>query len=167
MNTVWVLVCDTTEGRLFQVRHLRGVPSAWQLVETFSHAASRSKASELVSDRMGQRSSEGRSSHQNSLAPATSPKEVDNAHFAHQLATSLEHARLSKGLRRWVLVAPPHFMGLVKNEFSPELEKDLMATFDEDLAHLDQQELAKRLRDDVRIPVDQVDVIREPKKHAH
>ena len=167
MNTVWVLVCDATEARLFQVRHLRGVPSAWQLVETFSHPASRSKTSELVSDRLGQRSSEGRSAHRNALAPASSPKEVDNTHFAHLLAASLDDVRRSKGLRRWVLVAPPHVMGMVKKELTPELEKVLMATFDEDLAHLDQQELAKRLRDDVRIPVDQVDVIREPKKHAH
>jgi protein required for attachment to host cells len=167
MNTVWVVVCDWTQGRLFQVRHLRGAPPAWQLVESFSHPESRRRTSDLVSDRMGQRFSEGRSAHRNALAPGASPKEVDNAHFAHLLATKIDHARRSNRWRWWVLVAPPHVMGRVKKELTRELEKLLMATVDEDLARVDEQELAMRLRDAVRIPIDQREVIREPKKYAH
>jgi protein required for attachment to host cells len=73
----------------------------------------------------------------------------------------------SKRFHKWVLVAPPHFLGLLKEKLTPELEKNLMATMDKDLNHLDGHELAEKLRDTVRISPDAREVLRQPDKHAH
>jgi protein required for attachment to host cells len=164
MNTVWVMVCDAARGRLFDVR---GDEPSWHLIETFKHDESRRKSSELVGDRSGRSSSQGASVHHNALAPASTPKEVEQGHFAHTLATMLDQAMRSKRFRRWVLVSPPHFLGILKSELTPALLENLMTTVDKDLSHLDSHALAAHLGDAVRVPADQRDVIREPTKHPH
>jgi protein required for attachment to host cells len=164
MNTVWVLVCDSAKARFFEIR---GGDPSWHLVSEVFHESSRSKPSDLVSDHSGNRSSEGRSAHHNTLSPASSPKEVEKEHFAHSLGKTLSQGMRSARFRRWVLVAPPHFLGLLKKELTPELTRHLMATVDSDMNHLGAHDLAERLRDAVRIPLDQRDVVREADKHAH
>jgi protein required for attachment to host cells len=164
MNDVWILVCDAARARVFEVR---AAEPSWHLVEALTHAESRSKASELVSDQSGTRSSEGASVHHNALAPSSSPKEVEKEHFIHSLASRLDQAMRSKRFRKWVLVAPPHVVGMVKKELTAELDKHLMATVDKDLTHLELPELKVRLGDIVRLPLDQRDVVREADKHRH
>jgi len=164
MNKVWILVCDSSRGRLFETR---GSDPSWHLLEVLGHSESRSKASELVGDHSGQRSSLGPSAHHNALAPASSPKNVEKGHFVHTLATMLDQAMRSKRFDEWALVAPPHFLGMLKNELTPELEKHLMVSVDKDLTHLSAPEVAERLRDTVRIPANERSVVREANKHAH
>ncbi len=151
MNNVWVLVCDSSRGRLFDVGG--NGASEWRLLDVFNHAESRSKAADLVSDNLGQRSGQGAGVHHNALAPSSDPKETEKAHFGHALATILDEALRSNRFGHWVLVAPPHFLGMVKNELNPELQKHLLASLDKDLTHVDAAELAERLRDLVRTPV--------------
>ena len=55
------------------------------------------------------------------------------------------------------LVAPPHFLGLVKKELTSELAKHLMATVDKDLSDLAVPALTERLRDVVRIPLNELE----------
>ena len=164
MNTVWILVCDAARGRLFEIR---GDNPSSDVIETFSHPESRSKATELVTDHMGHNSSEGGSVHHNALAPASSPKEVEKGHFVHTLATMLDQAMRSRRFHRWVLVAPAHFLGMLRKELTVELQKHLMASIDKDLNHLDARDLAEKLRDVVRIPPDQREALHQTGKHAH
>lgn len=154
MNTVWILVCDSARARFFEIYD---GDSSWHLVHEASHDESMSKAADLVSDKSGSRSSEGRSVHHDALAPASSPKNVEKAHFAHTLGTILDQAMRSARFRRWVLVTPPHFAGLLKKELTPELTKHLMTIVDKDMNHLDARDLADKLRAVVRIPVDERD----------
>jgi protein required for attachment to host cells len=158
MNTVWVLVCDSAKSRVFEVHE--GDPQQWHIVELTIHAESRAKASELATDHLGQRSSEGGGVHHNALAPGASPKEVEKEHFLHSLVTMLDQALRTKRFYRWVLVAPPHVAGVLKKDLTPQLEKHLLRTVDKDYNQLDVHELAVRLHDDVRIPPDQREVIR-------
>src|SRR3977135_556507 len=120
MSTLWILVCDAGRAKLFEIQN---DDPTWHAIGAFEHTESRSKTSELVSDRSGQRFSEGPSVHHNALAPASSPKEVQKGHFGHSLATMPDQAMRSKRFDRWVLVAPPHFLGILKNELTSELQK--------------------------------------------
>ena len=148
MKSTWVLVCDAAKARVFEIRD---GDSTWHVVELVLHEGSRNKASELVSGPSGTRSSEGRSVHHNALAPASSPKEVEKQGFAHTLATTLDQAMRSARFQKWVLVAPPHFLGLMKKELTSELEKHLMTTVDKDFNDLDVHVLSERLGDAVRV----------------
>jgi protein required for attachment to host cells len=148
VKSIWVLVCDAAKARVFEIRD--GDPT-WHAVDLVLHEASRSKASELVGGPSGTRSSEGRSVHHNALAPASSPKDVEKDRFAHTLATMLDRAMRSARFRKWVLVAPPHFLGLMRKELTSELEKHLMTTVDKDFNDLDVHVLSERLGDAVRV----------------
>ncbi len=164
MNTVWILVCDSAKARIFETRD--GAPE-WALLETTTHEESRAKTRALVSDQAGSRSSEGQSAHHNALAPTSQPKEVEKEHFAHALVKTLDQAKRGGRFSKWVLAAPPHFVGMIKKELTPELGKHLLSTVDKDLTHLDTLALSARLREDVRIPPDQREVLFAPAKHAH
>ena len=164
MNNVWVLVCDAAKARVFEIR--QGDPT-WHAVELVLHEGSRSKASELVGGRSGSRSSEGRSVHHNALAPASSPKEVEKESFAHTLTTTLDQGMRSARFRKWVLVAPPHFLGLMRKEITSELEKHLLTMVDKDFNDLAVHELSERLRDAVRVPVSDQESIRGDRKRPH
>ena len=149
MKSTWVLVCDAAKARVFEIRD---GDSTWHVVELVLHEGSRNKASELVSGPSGTRSSEGRSVHHNALAPASSPKEVEKQGFAHTLAATLDQAMRSARFQKWVLVAPPHFLGLMKKELTSELEKHLVTAVAKDFNDLAVHELSERLRDAVRVP---------------
>jgi protein required for attachment to host cells len=164
MNTVWILVCDAARSRLFESSDRT---RSWILLETMAHGASRSKTSSLASDQSGSRSSEGLSVHHNALAPASSPKEVEKWHFAHSLVKMLDQAMRAKRFWRWVLVAPPRFVGLIANELTPELKKSLLKTLDKDLTLLDMGALAKRLEYATRIPLNEREAVRAYGKHPH
>ena len=158
MNNVWVLVCDAAKARVFEIRD---EDPTWHAVELVLHEGSRSKASELVGGPSGTRSSEGRSVHHNALAPASSPKEVEKDGFAHALATTLDQALRSARFRKWVLVAPPHFLGLMRKKLTSELEKHLLTTVAKDFNDLAVHELSERLRDAVRVPLSDQASLRE------
>ncbi len=149
MNNVWILVCDAAKARFFETR---GGGPTWQVVEVLLHEESRDKASELVGGPSGTRSSLGGSVHHNALAPGSLPKEVEKNRFAHTLATALDVALRSARFQKLVLVAPPHFLGLLRKELTSELAKCVMATVDKDLNDLDVHALSARLRDTVRLP---------------
>ena len=150
MDATWILVCDSAKACFFEAH---GANPQWHVESEVSHEESRSKAADLVSDRQGTRSSEGGSVHHNALAPASSPKEVEKEHFAHELGQRLDVALRSARFDRWVLVAAPHFAGLMLKELTPQLKKHLLAMVDKDLGHLDPVALEERLRDVIRVPV--------------
>ncbi len=144
---VWVVVCDAAKARTFEARP--GDRALYPL-DLAIHEESRKKASELVRDHSGSRSPEGKSAqggsvHHNALAPRSSPKDVEKERFAHSLGRTLDHALRAARFERWILVAPPRFLGLMRKELTSELHKHLGATVDEDLTQLDAGALADRL----------------------
>jgi len=70
----------------------------------------------------------------------------------------------SARFRKWVLVAPPHFLGLMRKRLTSELEKHLLTTVDKDFNDLAVHELSERLRDAVRVPLSDQESIREDRK---
>jgi len=163
MNNVWVLVCDAGRGRVFAV----SADEPWRLVESFRNDDARTKAADLVTDREGRGSSVGGSAHHNALAPSTSLKEQTERRFVHELVGFLERETLAHRFHRWVLVAPPQMLGLVKAAVSGDLAKRLMTTVDKDFSELETNDLARRLHEAVRIPPDQLEVLNGPVKHRH
>jgi protein required for attachment to host cells len=164
MNKVWVLVCDAGRGRVFSVS--ADEPS-WDLVESFRNDDVRTKASELVTDREGRGSSLGGSAHHNALAPSSSLKEQSERRFVHEVTSFLEREALEHRFHRLLLVAPPQMLGMLKGALSAGLGKRLLKTVDKDFSELSMSDLAERLREAVRIPPDQLEVLNGPVKHRH
>ena len=143
MNNVWVLVCDASRGRLFEIPEPAG---DWNQIEVFDH--------------------EGSTDH-DGVARASDAKEVEKKHFAHTLASMLDQAQRSNRFRALVLVSPPHFLGMLKAELTAELTKHLIGTLDKDLTHESQAQLVERLAETVLLPVDQRTVLQQSHNHPH
>jgi len=117
MSHTWFLVADSSRARLYEVEK-RNAP--FVEVEAFEHPEGRLHEGDLVSDRPG---SDGGSLGQGRrvLDDKVSAREQEDIRFATQLAERLEAARKAGDLDRLVLVAPPAFLGLLRDKLGKEV----------------------------------------------
>lgn len=143
-KTLWILVCDASRARLFQMAQ----PEQLKLLEELEHPDSRAKTRDLMADTNGRMpSGQGAGHHGNmpGAAPDTDAKEVEAMKFARELAKRLDKGRVEHEFDRLVLVAPPHFLGLLKGTLDGEVKKLLAHTIDKDLTSVQARELPERL----------------------
>lgn len=111
-----VVVADGSRARLFESG---GIGTRLVEREDLSHPESRLHARELTADLPGtsfDRTGRGR----HSMEPSTDPKRVEIKDFAHTLAARVEAARAREGVQQVVLVAPPRFLGLLREGLSEQ-----------------------------------------------
>lgn len=141
MRPTWVVVCDASRGRVFHVGPRR---HQWRLVHELEHPEGRAKGRELLSDRPGRMKQSG-----SALRPAmelpTGPHQVESEKFARLISKVLEAGLAEHAYERLVLVAPPHFLGLLRSVLHQNVAKQVEASIDKDYASLDAGELAERL----------------------
>jgi protein required for attachment to host cells len=129
METIWVLVADSARARLFQTAGPRGpLQERTDLVMP----QSRLQEQDLVSDRPGRsfdRMGEGR----HAMEPRTPAKEVESDRFAARIAALLESERQKSAYARLVLVAPPAFLGQLRDALSEQVRTLVFTELDKDL----------------------------------
>lgn len=138
----WVLVADSSRGRLYSIAE-KGRP--WTLVEKYAHPASRVSEGGLASDQPGRTHGSSTGGARSSMESRTSPKENEFEHFAHELANVLHDGHGQQSYSHIVLVAPPHFLGLLRKKLSNTVSKLIGATLDKDYMHLTEKALHKHL----------------------
>ena len=134
----WILIANAAEARLFAVTG----SDAWRLVTTLEHPLSAAKTSDIMSDRAGR--VQQRTGPQRSAAdPHTTPKGIEADHFARELASLLdvERARYAQ----LVLVAPPHFLGLLRSHLSQAVQGALTTCVTHNWTDVPEHELPGRL----------------------
>lgn len=141
MRRTWVVVCDASRGRLFRVGPSR---KNWQLVRELEHPEGRAKGRDLVTDRPG-RVKQSASPLRPAMEPPTSPHEVESERFAHSIARLLESGLAENAYEQLVLIAPPHFLGLVRAALSQTVAKHVELTLDKDYTALAVGDLAERI----------------------
>ncbi len=146
--TAWILVSDASRARIFSTE-LR--EDKWTLVEDFEHPEGRELSREIDPSSPPGRAqkSKGPGGRRTSLEPRTWPKEAEAERFAQQLGNHLETAITKRQFDSLTLVAPPHFLGLLKETLGPQSAKHVRATVDKDLNMLETTELRERLVDTV------------------
>lgn len=91
----------------------------------------------------------GQSGHMSNQRPGAAPdsdsREVEAMKFAQELAGRLDKGRVDHEYDRLVLVAPPHFLGLLKGTLDGQVQKLLAHTVDKDLTSIQARELPERL----------------------
>lgn len=138
----WIVVCDASRARFFMTR---GNTEEWVKFEEFEHPASRLHASELVTDRPGRVMQSQGHDKRAGYQPRTDPKDVEEIRFAHYIANWLDGAHAQNAFERLVIVAPPAFLGQLRQEMGDRLKKSIYATLDKDYTHLDEHELTERV----------------------
>ena len=143
MNKItWVLIADSSRGRLFSVPEK---DKPWTLIKEYTHAASRLTDGGLTSDQPGRTQGSAGGGAHSSMESTTSPKEVEFEHFAHVLAGVLHDGNGQNAYKSIVLVAPPHFLGLLRKAINHTVSKLIGATLDKDYMHLSQVDIHKHV----------------------
>lgn len=133
----WIVVCDAARARVFDSR---GNLQHLALVAQLEHPQSRRKEEALGMVRRGSVTT-GAGIH-GGLPQQTSPKAHEAEQFARILADRMNHAVADHTCQRLVLVAPPHFLGLLRKLLNPAAQTCLHRTIDKDYTQLTIQELA-------------------------
>lgn len=139
MRTTWILIANSSEARLFEASKST---KNMQLINTFAHPESRQKVIDLVTDLPGRYRNSGATPSSFYEDPANA-KAVEAERFAHELAHKLNEGRTQNKYHHLILIAPPHFQGLlnkccnihVKNLITDTLEKDYTKLKQHELPH--------------------------------
>jgi protein required for attachment to host cells len=145
MQTTWILVSDASRARLFR-RERQG--RAWQLLFEIEHPESRAKGRDLKSDRPGRFSLDHAKGFQLQMEPV-SPHEIEAERFAGTLVELLERGLDEHAFDRLMLVAPPHFLGLLRKRLGKEVSRRVTGWRDKDYTHLAPRELERRLAEPI------------------
>ncbi|MDM7322759.1 MAG: host attachment protein [Gammaproteobacteria bacterium] len=151
----WVVVADAARARFFRVDEEASVqggsqyaPSAEALVgalveiKDLSHPESLRKASEMASDEPGMSSVPGMHS-KFGMDEKISPKEEEAIRFAKEVAATL-HADAAEYDRLYV-VAPPHFLGLLRDATDKAVHAKLAGEFHKELTHFSAEQIREHL----------------------
>jgi protein required for attachment to host cells len=131
MKTSWIVVADASRARVFS----RTGRSALTEVATLVHPASRLHARDLGTDAPGRQSGHGGRRHQ--VEPRNDPKEVETIAFAREIAKRVTAARVADEFDELVLIAPPHFLGDLRQMLDDPTRGRIAWTSSKDLAQAD------------------------------
>lgn len=124
--STWVLVAHRTGARLFE--HKEG---KLELLRSIEHAAGRVEDHDLETG--PRRTFDSHAQGRHAADRGDSLHERSATSFAHELAKLLEAGRSGSGVRRIVLVAEPHFLGLLRAELAGATAALVTATVPKDL----------------------------------
>lgn len=142
MQNSWVLVANGSQARIF---NLDGPQKSITLVKEFTHPESRMKTDKLSSDRQGHYMS-GATQGSGSFQEATDPKTYELERFAMELAKSLDDGRAANKFDKVVLVASPHFLGLIKQNLSEQMSKAVSHTIQKDYTAVNERDMLNQLK---------------------
>lgn len=142
MTMIWVLVANASEARLFLNR---GCNKGLELVKEMHHPDSRKKGVDLVADAPGRMQQSFSPGARPAMEPATQPKEVEAQRFAQELAQQLQSGRTGNQYDRLVLVAPPSFLGLLRDNLDGPTAGLILDTLNKDYTKSDGRELVTHL----------------------
>lgn len=133
-----VIVADNARARIFTshdvLNHLTEQ-------EDFVHSEARLAEQDLVSDAPGKsRNTQG------SLDPETSPKEQEARDFARLLARRLKEMHNERHFDQLILIAPPAFLGLLRQALHKPLDQLVARTIDTDLSGATVEEIIASIR---------------------
>ena len=128
---IWILVSDASKAKLFQHEGSR-----MEEIGDYIHINGILPVGDRFPAQPRRRGREnGNRSGRN---PATDPKETEAAKFARQLAEVLKQGLEAHHYESLELMAPAHFLGLLRKSLDQQVSKRVTASFDQDFTGLEQ-----------------------------
>lgn len=146
MSQYSVLVADSTQAKLFTLD--RGAEKLEEL-DQLRHDEARQRERDINSDRPGrQQGGGGAGSSHHGVNVEDSAREQENTVFAKHIGEYLEADRVRQNPRGLIIMAPPHFLGILRKQLSGECQKLVVQTVNKDLA----QSTAQAILDHIELP---------------
>lgn len=141
-NTIWVVVADSSRARVFKTDNALGAPL--QELESLAHPAARLRGQELSSDEPGRafdRAGQGR----HAMEQNVDVRENEALKFARQIADYLEAAESEHKFSKLALVAPPKFLGHLRQNLSARLAGRITTEIDKNLVQQTPDDIRRHL----------------------
>jgi protein required for attachment to host cells len=135
----WIMVASSSVAYLYQTDNLRH--NDLILVKELSHPQSREKGTDILTDRPGHFSTDHMA---HGTYEQVDPKEMEADHFSRELISVLNHGHNNHEFEQVILVAAPHFYGLINKHLNFHLDK--VVHIPKDYTKLKGQELLEALR---------------------
>lgn len=116
MAVTWVLVADSSRARIFSKNGKGG----YREVAGFIHPGSRMHDQQLTSDVSGSAHA-GVGAERHGVGEKIPPKKHEAVTFSKQVAGHLEQGRTSHAFDKLAVIAPPSFMGMLREQYSQPL----------------------------------------------
>lgn len=117
----------------------------FDLIARYLHEEGRLKNSDLVSDKPGHYE-KGSPAHRGSYSEEYDHKEKEVEHFVKELCAELDKGRIAKSYTSLIVVAEPHFFGLINKHLGREAKKLLTHHLLKDYSHYSEKELKVHLK---------------------
>lgn len=140
MSKHWIVVADQSKARIFTVADPRGELLQLQQLD---NPVGREPAQSLGSDRPG-RSFDSGGQGRHAMGTSVEPKEQEAIRFAKQIGEQLRAASHAGECNSLLLVAGPHFLGLLRAELG-SLKDVRIAEIDKNLGQYDHHEIRSHL----------------------
>jgi protein required for attachment to host cells len=147
MDTTWILVADSSRAKVFESPDGR---KPWREIEEFEHPEGRAHNRDLRTDAEGRYYGKGERQQGHVAAPQVSATEHEAELFAKHLCDHLDKARTEHRYGKLCIVAPPKFLGLLRQHLPREVEKLVAATSAKDVAWLDARSIAEYIGENLQ-----------------
>lgn len=137
----YVLVADASRARLLTADDTF---DTIEEVADFTHPGSRLHTRELVTD--GKTSSWSGPGGAHSATGSADAHHEEAKKFSHDLGRKLHDARVKHAFERLVLVAPPKFLGLLRDQLDAVTARTVVASVAHDYTHLPLHELGPAIK---------------------
>ena len=138
MERTWILVADASFCRIFEVSE---ESPEWSLVKELEHIESREQGHDLRGNRP-----ERVQHREEKAARGSNPiefKKAEHGKFAHDLAQTLDRDLARNAFDSLVLVAPPQFLGTLRDNLSKNVRATVKAELDKDYTELRPEKVAE------------------------
>lgn len=141
MTKTWIIVAESSRARIFVTDNPR---TPMDEVADIVHPEGRLRAQDPRSDRPTRVfDSKGQGRH--AVESEVKPRHQEAINFARRIADRIEDARVSGEFDELVLVAPPTFLGLLRDNLSANAMKRVVQSINKNLAQLDEAQIREHV----------------------
>ena len=143
-NTTWVVVANSAQAKIYRMVHFPQIEE----INSLEHPESRLHNKDLVTDRPGSTTEKSGSRHA-SYEPDTQPKEVEVEKFAKMVSTYLVTACQKDEFSRLYIMASPHFLGLLRQNFDPKTQNSIVKEVAKNYIELKKADIEQHLKSNI------------------
>jgi protein required for attachment to host cells len=139
----WIMAADSSRARIFEIADPE---HRLREIEKFSHPEGRANNRELISDADGRFSAKHVGPGGDSSGQRVTPVEHGTELFSKTLARYLDKARNEHRYDKLYLIAPPEFLGLMRENLSKEVRKLTAEEINKDLSWFDARDIERHVQ---------------------
>ncbi len=140
MKTTWIIAADASRARIFE---LPDDTREMHELQDFAHPEGRAAGRDLVAEPSGRFYGKGERVQGHSANELSDPIHHENELFARALAAILEEGRTDNRYDALVLIAPPKFLGTLRNVLPKHADKLVVRTVPKDVVKLGPDEIRR------------------------